>query len=1208
MATSATITGSATPGKTPRVEWEVTNQSGNTSTLKWWLKYSSNSGYSTFGTFSGTITINGKSYSVSGSVDSSGSGTIDSGTVSIPHNSDGTKTAAIKLTGGISGTSGWPSSYSGLSGSAKLDRIPQPPAKPSTPSVSSVKSSSFKATLGSAPSTNGASITGYVFQISTASDFTAGLSTISTGASTLSATFTGLAANTDYWVRVKAASGAGDSAYSSGRAVTTTPNAPAAPTSPTVTRVSDTTQNVGWSRAATSAAPYVNQYVERRDNVATAWIRASGALTGTATGFTDTTTVANRRYDYRVVAENAGGTGTSSVVSINTTPAAPTGVTAVKVGATIEVSWTLQATQAGITAHEVWDKPAGGVGVLVATVAGTATAWTDATPDTSKTHQYYVIAKAGALASAASTPSNVVQLLAPPLAPSRVGPTGAVDRAKAVLFAWKHEAVDTTAQSAYELQYRVNGGSWVVLTGTTAQTRSVTALGVSGTVEWQVRTKGQHATFGPWSAVWTFTLASQPTVLVSTPSGVYGSSRLTVVWAYANVDASGQASFEAELRRDGALLESRTGSSGAGSAAFISSLADRVGYSVRVRVRSGSGLWSDWASVDFTTAFPLPVSVTPIPEWDVDTGSVSLTFTLPDTPETYAWTGAPHASTSTKTKDGVTLTNLAPNGSFEGVNGTVEVRQNLHRDPLATSLSYWGKANEAETILLGNGEALTTCHAGNVDSGLSLNAGTTLEANGVYTMSADVEALVDMTVRISVQGAGISGNPVNSSPSLAFIAGEKRRVSFTFTANAAGGSVNIYILRRTSSGNEKWKTSKPLIEKSAMMRDYFDGSYSPDSDLVASWSGSVSGSSSRLVAITMHQVSPGSSRTRVVQSKQWAAQGESSARIIPFELDSGPTSRDTFASPGGDTGGWRLGMEAGKTYTTVAYCRLTGPQSGSLHGDARKIVMYWKAPTGNYLNMGSTPAPNEAGVHLVRHIFTVPADSTEAFIRLYNGASYGGGDVWWDPFTIAEGVHPDLMPWTGDTQSTTDVETITVQRQIGDGTWVTIASDIQPDSAITDPLPSLDGTTYYRALSKSADTDAPGPEIQAVWERPLGGTHFYLNAGDGFLTVAHAPGHQTDDQLTIEQSSHQFAGRPDPVVFYGEHETYTVPFTGPLIDTATPRQTWLQLLRERGIVCYRDSLGRRVFGTLTLQLPTAAGLTTVQGSITQADYTEGAAA
>lgn len=1118
-------------------------------------------------------------------------------------------TFGAKVTGVYTGAS--------PSESASITVPAAPPAKPSTPSVSSVKSSSFKATLGSAPSTNGASITGYVFQISTASDFTAGLSTISTGASTLSATFTGLAANTDYWVRVKATSGAGDSSYSSGRAVTTTPNAPAAPTSPTVTRVSDTTQNVGWSRAATSAAPYVNQYVERRDNVATAWIRASGALAGTATAFTDTTTVANRRYDYRVVAENAGGTGTSSVVSINTTPAAPTGVTAVKVGATIEVSWTLQATQAGITAHEVWDKPAGGVGVLAATVAGTATAWTDATPDTSKTHQYYVIAKAGALASAASTPSNVVQLLAPPLAPSRGGPTGAVDRAKAVAFAWKHEAVDTTAQSAYELQYRVNGGSWVVLTGTTAQTRSVTALGVSGTVEWQVRTKGQHASFGPWSAVWTFTLASQPTVLVSTPSGVYGSSRLTVVWAYANVDASGQASFEAELRRDGALLESRTGSSGAGSAAFTSSLADRVGYSVRVRVRSGSGLWSDWASMDFTTAFPLPVSVTPIPEWDVETGSVSLTFTAPDTPETYAWTGAPHASTSTKTKDGVTLTNLATHGSFESASGTVEIRRNKVLDPSHES-GFTGRFTAFSNTTLANVVAST--------EGLSVPAGsrilkvTTTAAQGGVTLNvASANPGAEIVTRLTEHRARAS---------LYMLAGESYRyriveyrldavggvVSSTAYKNAVapGGWVQVAetitpvelntILRleiQSTSPSATFYTDAWALEETQLHvffgSSYFDGSFAVQeiADLVVAWAGAVNASPSVLVGKRVVGESHANlDRRRVYQSGEWSASGSNSAAVVPL---TGNAYFDYSLS----------GLTVGQKYTVAAWAFLPSALNGSpATSDALGAQVTGSALATDFTYLARPD--NSTGEHLLRATFTAAASTHQ--VRLMHGYMGSTRLVFWDALTIAEGVHPDLMPFDGDTQSTTDVETITVQRQIGDSTWVTIASDIQPDSAITDPLPSLDGTTYYRALSKSADTDAPGPEVQAVWERPLGGTHFYLNAGDGFLTVAHAPGHQTDDQLVIEQSSHQFAGRPDPVVFYGEHETYTVPFTGPLVDTATPRQAWLQLLRERGIVCYRDSLGRRVFGTLTLQLPTASGLTTVQGSITQVDYTEGAAA
>ncbi|WP_313277717.1 fibronectin type III domain-containing protein, partial [Timonella senegalensis] len=486
MASSGTITGSKTPGKVPTVEWEITSQNAgaNTSTLKWWVKYSSAAGYSTFGTFSGTITIDGQAKAVSGTVSASGSGTIDSGTVTISHNADGTKSAAIKLVGGIAGTSGWPSSYKGLSGTASLDRIARPPAKPAAPSVSAQTASSFKAALGSAPSTNGSAITGYEWQRATNSGFTAGTASVSTGASTRNCTFSGLAANSDYWVRVRAKSAAGSSAWSAGTAVSTTPAAPAAPTSAAVVRVSDGSQTVSWVRNPTTIAPYTSQFVERRDDVNTAWVRV-GSLNGTATSFTDTSTVANRRYDYRVQAENAGGKSAySGTVSINTTPAAPTGVAAVKQGTSIVVSWVREAVQAGVTTHEVWDKPAGGAAVLVGTV-GAVDTWTHSTPDAAKTHQYYVIAKAGALASAASVPSNVVQLAAPPLAPTRVAPVGVIDRGKTVVLQWKHNPVDTTVQSAFELQYRINGGAWVPVSGSTAQSYSLAAPGVSGTLEWQ---------------------------------------------------------------------------------------------------------------------------------------------------------------------------------------------------------------------------------------------------------------------------------------------------------------------------------------------------------------------------------------------------------------------------------------------------------------------------------------------------------------------------------------------------------------------------------------------------------------------------------------------------------------------------------------------------------------------------------------------------
>lgn len=328
-----------------------------------------------------------------------------------------------------------------------------------------------------------------------------------------------------------------------------------------VTRNSDTSQALSWTRQATSQAPYDSIQVERKDTVNSSWTRVA-TVGGTATSYTDTSTVASRRYDYRVRAVNGGGAGGySATVSVSTSPSAPSGVVAKKSGTQISVSWSKSTNQWGIYQHVIQDNPGGTGWVDVATV-GDVTSWADTAPDTNVTHQYrvatrvytYGVGSAG-LTGGWSTPSAVVQLIAPPLAPSRRLPVGTIDRAAILTFAWTHNPVDTTDQTAYELQYRVNGGAWVLLTGTTADVRMVSALGVSGTLEWQVRTKGEHPDFGPWSPVWSASLASLPAVVLLAPVGTLPSSRLTAEWSYANADSTGQAVWEAQLLdSEGALF------------------------------------------------------------------------------------------------------------------------------------------------------------------------------------------------------------------------------------------------------------------------------------------------------------------------------------------------------------------------------------------------------------------------------------------------------------------------------------------------------------------------------------------------------------------------------------------------------------------------------------------------------------------------------
>jgi prepilin-type N-terminal cleavage/methylation domain-containing protein len=127
--------------------------------------------------------------------------------------------------------------------------------------------------------------------------------------------------------------------------------------------------------------------------------------------------------------------------------------------------------------------------------------------------------------------------------------------------------------------------------------------------------------------------------------------------------------------------------------------------------------------------------------------------------------------------------------------------------------------------------------------------------------------------------------------------------------------------------------------------------------------------------------------------------------LSSLKLTANNASADSFVSLGGDIGSFRLGMEAGKTYTVSATVRLTSPQSGTLATNARRIVAFHSIPGGNPPNpqTSSSGAANAAGVTRQSLTFTVPPEATAAWIRLHNGASSGGGAVWWDSIMFTEG-------------------------------------------------------------------------------------------------------------------------------------------------------------------------------------------------------------
>ncbi|MDN5275445.1 MAG: hypothetical protein JWN33_94 [Candidatus Saccharibacteria bacterium] len=77
---------------------------------------------------------------------------------------------------------------------------------------------------------------------------------------------------------------------------------------------------------------------------------------------------------------------------------------------------------------------------------------------------------------------------------------------------------------------------------------------------------------------------------------------------------------------------------------------------------------------------------------------------------------------------------------------------------------------------------------------------------------------------------------------------------------------------------------------------------------------------------------------------------------------------------------------------------------GSIDPRARRIQAYWKTSAGAYIVAESAQLPNTTGAsQRLSTTFTIPVGATEAFIRLYDGAIQGGGDILWDALMLTEG-------------------------------------------------------------------------------------------------------------------------------------------------------------------------------------------------------------
>lgn len=417
----------------------------------------------------------------------------------------------------------------------------------------------------------------------------------------------------------------------------------------------------------------------------------------------------------------------------------------------------------------------------------------------------------------------------------------------------------------------------------------------------------------------------------------------------------------------------------------------------------------------------------------------------------YGWTGAANASTSTAKASTVTVrTNLA--SSPAGTNPTAHT---TNIGPCALSLGVEGPVGASGFYRL-------TMTGTSIATGYSTYGHPTVSAIGeniLFTGSLYVRSSRATTMRANLRSFTTGGTALGSDilgPDVAIPANTWTRLSATTTTLPTTTYVEVRA-RLTSTATalvsgDTLDISAVLIEASSILQDYFDGSTAAAGDFTYAWTGAANASTSVQRGVGVVGVTDDAQAVSF-SSAEWFSTGSKSLRL---SARGSSTSSNTYIS---------LPTTIGASYTALIKMRLGSPLTGTLQANSRKLRMFNNTAT---VLLGEAQGGNVAGVQNLLVHFTATTTTTRAY--LWNGASAGNGDVWWDDFLLVEGTYTGsyfdgstvdtdriVYSWTG----TADASTSTAQYQYADYgqpprsvTYdITTAAGAIPNERFTIPIP-----------------------------------------------------------------------------------------------------------------------------------------------------------
>ena len=315
---------------------------------------------------------------------------------------------------------------------------------------------------------------------------------------------------------------------------------PAAPTAASASRVDDNKNTVTFTAGSTHSGLYTGHRIERRVNGG-AWSFLAN-VGASVRSYTDKTTQANAYYQYRVRSYNgAGNSEWKTTGTVYNTPAAPGKPRMSRVSDTrVKAEFENEAQTA--TSLQIQRSTNGTSWSDVRTVTGKATSFED--DPGGGTFYYRIRNLRGSLASAWAYSDGVVTICAP-AAPTVTSPKASqvVSKAEAsIAIEWHHNPIDGSAQTGAQWRYSTNGGqSWTTqtVTGSASAATLANSFAVNTELSVQVRTKGAHADYGPWSASVKTYVRQVPTVTIEEPADGFEIENTPVHVRIAYSDPSG---------------------------------------------------------------------------------------------------------------------------------------------------------------------------------------------------------------------------------------------------------------------------------------------------------------------------------------------------------------------------------------------------------------------------------------------------------------------------------------------------------------------------------------------------------------------------------------------------------------------------------------------------------------------------------------------